>query len=52
MIDDSEALEAAVRCYGEDSIITQCIRRGVAPHSGDLADEVRKAVEREYAQKS
>lgn len=50
-IDDSEALEAAVRWYGEDSIITKCISRGVAPHFGDLADEVRKAVEREYAQK-
>jgi helicase len=50
-IDDSEALEAAIRWYGEDSIITQCISRGVAPHFGDLADEVRKAVEREYAQK-
>ncbi|NRG34426.1 DEAD/DEAH box helicase [Niallia circulans] len=50
-IDDSEALEAAIRWYGVDSIITQCISRGVAPHFGDLADEVRKAVEREYAQK-
>jgi helicase len=50
-IEDSEALEAAIRWYGEDSIITQCISRGVAPHFGDLADEVRKAVEREYAQK-
>ncbi|MEH7444734.1 DEAD/DEAH box helicase [Bacillus sp. JJ1122] len=50
-IDDSEALDAAIRWYGEDSIITQCISRGVAPHFGDLADEVRKAVEREYAQK-
>lgn len=50
-IDDSEALEAAIRWYGEDSIIAQCISRGVAPHFGDLADEVRKAVEREYAQK-
>lgn len=50
-IDESEALEAAIRWYGEDSIITQCISRGVAPHFGDLADEVRKAVEREYGQK-
>lgn len=50
-IDDSEALEAAMRWYGEDSIITQCLSRGVAPHFGDLADEVRKAVEREYSQK-
>lgn len=50
-VTDSEALEAAIRWYGEGSIITQCIRRGIAPHFGDLADEVRKAVEREYAQK-
>jgi helicase len=50
-IDDSEALEAAIRWYGEDHIITQCIKRGVAPHFGDLADEVRRAIEREYAQK-
>lgn len=50
-IDDSEALDAAIRWYGKDNIITQCISRGVAPHFGDLADEVRKAVEREYAQK-
>ncbi|MFS0875321.1 DEAD/DEAH box helicase [Solibacillus isronensis] len=50
-IDDSEALDAAIRWYGEDNIITKCISRGVAPHFGDLADEVRKAVEREYAQR-
>ncbi|MGG3889604.1 DEAD/DEAH box helicase [Metabacillus fastidiosus] len=50
-IDDSESLEAAIRWYGENHIITQCIRRGVAPHFGDLADEVRNAVEREYGQK-
>ncbi|MEK4157874.1 DEAD/DEAH box helicase [Paenibacillus sp. FSL E2-0230] len=50
-IDESEALEAAIRWYGEDHIITECIKRGVAPHFGDLADEVRKAVEREYVQK-
>jgi len=49
VIDDSESLEAAIKWYGEENIITQCIRRGVAPHFGDLADEVRKAVEREYA---
>lgn len=51
IIDDSEALEAAVRWYGDDHLITQCIRRGVAPHFGDLADEVRRAIEREYARK-
>lgn len=50
-IEDSEALETATRWYGEDNIITQCISRGVAPHFGDLAEEVRRAVEREYAQK-
>jgi helicase len=50
-VEDSEAVEAAIRWYGEEHIITQCLRRGVAPHFGDLAEEVRRAVEREYAEK-
>lgn len=49
--EDSEALEASLKWYGKDNIITQCISRGVAPHFGDLADEVRRAVEKEYSQK-
>lgn len=51
VLDDSEALEASIRWYGEDNIITKCIKRGIAPHFGDLADEVRRAVEKEYTQK-
>lgn len=51
LINDSEALEASIKWYGEDNIITKCIKRGVAPHFGDLAVEVRKAVEREYAER-
>ncbi|GAF24366.1 hypothetical protein JCM19047_4252 [Bacillus sp. JCM 19047] len=51
IINDSEALEASIRWYGEDNLITKCIRRGIAPHFGDLADEVRRAVENDYTKK-
>ena len=52
IIQDSESLDASERWYGRDHLITQCLRRGVGPHFGELAEEVRKAIERDYTEKT
>jgi len=34
--------------YGEENIITKCLKYGIGIHFGDLYDPVRKAIENDF----
>jgi len=44
----SNSYHVACRWLGSDHTITQCIKRGVGIHFGDLPDAVRKSIETDY----
>lgn len=45
---DRESYYFARKWFGEDHTITQCLRRGVGIHYGDLPEPVRRGVESDY----
>lgn len=44
----TESYLASLDWFGEDSYITKCISRGAGVHFGDLPEQIRRAVERDY----
>lgn len=44
----TESYVAALEWFGSDSYITKCISRGVGVHFGDLPEQVRRAIEKDY----
>lgn len=45
---DTASIEAAIEWLGEDHLVTQALRRGVAVHYGPLPEAVRRAIEADY----
>nr|WP_302053266.1 DEAD/DEAH box helicase [Bacillus sp. FJAT-29790] len=44
----SSSYKLALRWYGDDSIITKCLKRGIGIHNGIMFEPVKRAVEEDY----